>query len=649
MTVGKSRYPRSESVSVKDRKHKLPIIWLFVAIISTGLSVNSSAQETAKDTSDTLAIKQKPDLFGKFDQKIADLKTYSLQIQKEQILNGGFKNFADAVEHLGKIGIDRYGIYGRIEVADITGQTGNDVNILLDGQELISRDPRGYDLNSVLLEDVEKVRIDRRLGSLEISSGEFYKEKPLTIINTQVGSRDLSLTGMEFAKRINRKTSIRLAGRSGGATDAARNSSFDGKNFESKIDHLISDKWKLSLSVHSDDSRSGLGGPIYLLDKLDQTAKKRDQNLQLRTQSNYLANQNTLITSGVTFYQFNRTLRRLNSTMKVKRDDLNLVLFTGTSSVIAENNLFETEINWRKDLYENSPNKDFNPNSSKLELRWFSRLNRLRLGLWTQFKARSRFAPQLDGGLLLDYDPAGPFSFHAGIKKSSRYPTFDELYWQNYEVSDSIRFLDIKSEKHLRFQVDGNLQISNLFLSLESYMDLGDNAIEYGPAPYLVTIPINGFDTPYGVGYFNVPKTRLLGVLGEIIYSYSTYLIAGLRTEGQVAENRDTGESLFQRPGIRASAFGKWTYGFFDGKLKAWVEIRSDYVGTSYGYNPQDNAVVTLKDALFLNAEIGLCLMKNFHFTYSFDNLTDTVHESVYGYPKEGRSFRWAIAWELWN
>ncbi len=69
---------------MKDRKHKLPIIWLFVVIISTGLSVNSSAQETAKDTSDTLAIKQKPDLFGKFDQKIADLKTYSLQIQKGQ-------------------------------------------------------------------------------------------------------------------------------------------------------------------------------------------------------------------------------------------------------------------------------------------------------------------------------------------------------------------------------------------------------------------------------------------------------------------------------------------------------------------------------------------------------------------------------------
>jgi len=106
--------------------------------------------------------------------------------------------------------------------------------------------------------------------------------------------------------------------------------------------------------------------------------------------------------------------------------------------------------------------------------------------------------------------------------------------------------------------------------------------------------------------------------------------------------------TVLHRPKHRGKIWMQGSRAFFKGELEPGLFVGAEYVGASRGYD-EAQGEVSLKGAVFVQVRLDVQVLEDFNAFYLMDNALDVSYQSRWGYPAQGRSFRWGLVWALWD
>ncbi|MGB2869026.1 MAG: TonB-dependent receptor [Bacteroidota bacterium] len=229
-------------------------------------------------------------------------------------------------------------------------------------------------------------------------------------------------------------------------------------------------------------------------------------------------------------------------------------------------------------------------------------------------------------------------SLFGEMSSSVRFPTLQELYWNDSTVS---RPQSIQKESHTYVEGGAKVSVDSwLELSLSAWQRTVKDAVLFRPSS-------TQFGTP-AVTIVNVPEVRSQGVNGSVALRPGQFEILGTLTANKYQEG-DSVKTLV--PDLMLHGELSYRDRFFDGALDAKFGVRSEF------YNRHRGMVYSPPMLIFLEntgAEVGrftvfdlyaLLQLGDARICLAWKNLGNVPYYITPVYPMPGRHFRLSVDW----
>ena len=546
------------------------------------------------------------------------------------------------------------------------------MEVLVDGQPVRERDVRGCDLNRLFAEEAGEVSVDGALGRLEIVSPEERVGRPCTWVGRQVGSRGWRQTSVHFGNQI-RGWDLGLFGWSGSTVDRGANRGCERQVVKVRLGRTSREGGADRLAMTWGASERGVPGPGVrypgrtLRDRWGALSGEACRNVGARTRLWLRGRMDTL----------DRTLKCPDVGKSVERDDWSARGSFGGTVRLSERRAMRWTASVGKAHFEDTERRRCAPFRSTLHVEYALRSGRdVRTGVWGEGKTHSEYESTLDGGLwgVLPFAMGKGFVM-ASVARMSRWPSFDERYWSDYDRADSLSALDLSAEHTLRCWLEMGLPLDGGAVRSALFWERDEDPIGWDPrvggrlanlprtecmgweiwatsdkAAAMLTAKTQRAHTPLSL----CPSAREQGNGEEppapLPPCPSAAFRWGLNYRYEHVKRTQTGSvKVLHRPRHRGKVWVQGSRAFFKGALEPGLFLGAEYVGASRGYDEAQGKEVPLKGAVFIQVRLEVQVLEDFNVFYLMDNALDASYQSRWGYPAQARSFRWGLVWALWD
>ena len=603
----------------------------------------------AAEPDSTFGVQEIGGVFAKQDSAaFCDVCTWMVEPwdNGDSLIVLGARHVADMVRWAREVWTDSYMMWGRPVSVDVRGRSGHRLQVWVDGWEVPDWDAGGGDLYRIPLEDIRSLQLDRARGRLCIRTTVPRANRPRTVIGRQVGSHQWTYTGVVFERPLWSDMHLYVAGHEGQVVDRGSGRGCTQKLGKIALDRRSKDKrWRMHWSILREISSRGVPGPYALhigrtlwdrwtrwAMRLDRTVGRRG-GLGLRGQIDAL----------------HRRLHRPDVGRDVDRRDVDGEIWL-EGGLWSERHAVQGRMGGRWRTFTDTEEPDRREDQRQtwsIEIEDVLRMSGTTLRGWGALRYDSKFGTRGTGGVQGEREiergregererETGPCPprvvLSAGAGWTSRCPTFDELYWERYDVVDSMRVLPLKEEYGLRGWIGARGRIEGMAFHAFAFAGRGgwDG----------ITLGSDG-------RYANHPRTVERGwKLGV-----SARLGACVGVEGAYAYRcaRAKEEGVWPYvPTHRGKVRIQWWGSYIKGELKPRLSGGVEYVSVRWGYEPNGTRV-RLDEGLFVQVGLEARILTDVQAFCQMDNLLDVPYEEHPGYPAEGRSFRWGLRWTLWD
>jgi outer membrane cobalamin receptor len=546
-------------------------------------------------------------------------------ISGAQLSQYHYKGLSEALDEIASVNIRDYGNLGAQKTIQMRGATASQVLVMVDGRPINSPRSGDLNLNTLPLENIERVEIMRGSGSslygssamggiVNIITKKITKDKPKTELSSSFGTYRTYIDTLTHTGKIGRFGY--LVATDYQSTESHRDhNEYDAKNFSDKLEYEISDSNKITLNSGFHKSKLETPGTITAIDI-------NDYQIQLQ---NFIDLTYDFTTPGdiggllkiyqnydrLEFIERPDPLDKTTHTTKSRGLDIQLNreifdfyhLLCGFNYVGNFNDSTSTakhEYNVRAGYLEN-----------RLEL-----LEKLHLNFGARIDDYSNFGTELNPSAGLSYDVNADTAIHILIARSFRPPTFNDLYWPSGGGLEGNP--NLKPEKGIsgEFGIRGKIS-KYLQTDLTYFRSDYDNLIKWTEDSDSVWRPHN-FDSA-GIQGIELENKIILTDDLELQADY-TYLRA---------KDKKTHKYLIYQPKYKAnfSLIHKNICGFKLGLRYEFVDRRFHDTANS----------IYVKRYYTLGVDVSRKI-KDATIFLSVNNLLDKKYEATRGYPMPGFS-----------
>ncbi len=546
-------------------------------------------------------------------------------VTSKDIESFGSGNLAEAMADITSVNIKDYGGPGGSKAITMRGATASQVLVLIDGRPINNPRDGQVDLNSIPLDDIERIEVVHGPGSslygsqamggtVNIITKRPPKEGQKTEAATSFGTFRSYTEKLLHGARIG-SFGYLLTGGYKSSEGFRANSEFNSKDANLKLEHEINGNNNLMLNSGFYTSKAGTPGTITSPDIDD-----KQKDLQNYFDFNWNFKPDSLTGLSAKIYE-NRDRLEFMENAPTFTKDIHATKSRGINLQFNKKLLDAYQLICGFNYVGN-----YNDSTSSAKHRYFVRagylenqwdaLNNLTLNLGIRVDDYSNFGTQISPSFNYIYKLNSGNKIHGLVSRSFRAPTFNDLYWP-----DAGRYKgnpDVSPEKGITAEIGLEAEI-NKFLSMDVtyYRNNFDNLISW-------------VDNGTRIQPTNIKSAIIDGIEFKNKIFLSTNFEADLGYTYLRAIDDKTGKYLTYQPRNKADFSLKYK------NINGFIfEFKGQF--TDRRFSDVDNAISVKRFFVF-----GLSLSKKFnkHLTCfaSIDNLFARKYQVVRNYPMPGFS-----------
>ncbi|MFA5008513.1 MAG: TonB-dependent receptor [Candidatus Omnitrophota bacterium] len=562
-------------------------------------------------------------------------------ITKKDIESSQAKDVSEVLSGIDSVNISNYGGLGALKTIRMRGATPSQVLILMDTRPLNSPRDGEVDLNTIPLDNIERIEVmpgaasslygsQAMGGTINIITKSPPKSGQKLEFTTRFGSFATFIESLSQGARIGKFGYI-VSGGYESSEGFRVNSAFNSKDFNSKFDYKINDYNTLGASCGFYKSRAGTPGPITAPD---------DDDIQVQLKNYIDLNWDSRIdeTTGLNARVYNNYDR-----LEFSENSVGSIFDTPFSRAIHTTKVEGLDLRFNKELSDfyqlisgynyvqnlndstSSAKHKYNVNAGYLENQ-FNISEKAKLSLSGRVDNYSNFGAEFNPSVNFVYNLWENSGIHTSVSRSFRAPTFNDLYWPDEGWAKGNP--DVKPEKGINYELGFDTKVNKYFSTgLTYYRSDFSDLINWAPDASNVWQPTN-------VGRATINGVELINKF----YPFDNFEI-GLNYNFLSARDKKTNKYLIYQPENKMD---------FSLKYKEFYGFNFELAGqwTGKRFHDSDNAI-KVKPYFLLNFNVSKKIKENYNIFFSIDNLLNKEYQVVLDYPTPGLSVNGGVKVEF--